>query len=372
MSITLKQIAADVGVSQPLVTYALNNKPGVSEATRLKILAAAERLGYEKGANPEAQIMAAKRHGRVVATGIIALLYAPRDEITLMSTPFYRDLLHGVEFETEQRRLDLLITPLRGNDLPRIVRQGRVDGLIFVSANDEVCQVASKVKLPVAMLSTHSQLLYNLLPDNEQGTYQATKYLLENGHRNIAYLGMESTATALSYNVQAVERYAGYKRALTEFGLVPDANLFYETANCLEKFGARGVQQLLAQTNWRRSHALGFTALVCHNDLVAMGAIHKLQELGLRVPDDLSVVGFDDVSTLYNFQPALTSVTFSRFEMGRRAVTWVCDEFAALTTQPKSPRKEPLGTEHFATNLVVRDSTRALESRPSVNSGEQS
>lgn len=356
MPVTLKQIAEEVGVSQPLVTYALRNKPGVNKETRQKILDAAQRLGYQ-GANPEAQRLIARRYGRHHATGIIALLYDRRQEAALMSTPFYRALMEGVEYETGQRELELLITPMRDEKLPRLAQEGRVDGLIFASIPVRAVDEARELNLPAVTLSTHAPPFYSLLPDDEGGTYQATKYLIDNGHHRIAYIGMAQPSWQLPYHVQSEARAMGYKRALAEHGIPFDANYFFQGFNCVETHGMKGLEHLLSQTKWRHGQRPEFTAVVCHNDVMAMGAVRKAQELGLSVPGDLSVVGFDDISTLYNFQPALTSVSFSRFDMGRRAVEWVCSEFNRMTDTPKSEWRISIGTETFATQLMVRDST---------------
>lgn len=355
MPVTLKQIAEEVGVSQPLVTYALQNKPGVNKETRMRILEAAERLGYQ--GNQEAQRLIARRYGRHCATGIVALLYARGQEGSLLSTPFYRALLEGVEYETAQRSMELLITPIGTSKLPRLVQEGRVDGIIFASVPRDVVQAARDLNLPAISVSSYAPPFFNLLPEDESGTYQATQFLVQKGHRRIAYLGMAQPSWQMSYHAQSEARRAGYMRALVENGIAPSDALVYQAENCVEAHGVEGLQHLLAATNWRPGLAPAFTALVCHNDVMAMGAVRKAQELGIRIPTDLSVVGFDDISPLYNFHPALTSVGFSRFDMGRRAVEWVCSEFQRMCAA-KGEWLMPTGTEFFATQIVERDSTQ--------------
>src|SRR5690349_4332908 len=128
MGVTLKQIAAELNVSQPLVTYALNGKPGVSPQMRQAIIETAERLGYNKYSNREARMLAARRHGRRVATGMIALIF-PRygdapwaGDTPWTAVPYFRAMVDGVEYEAGLRGLDLVIAPYRHQDsLPRIV-----------------------------------------------------------------------------------------------------------------------------------------------------------------------------------------------------------------------------------------------------------
>jgi DNA-binding LacI/PurR family transcriptional regulator len=371
MGVTLKQIADELNVSQPLVTYALNGKPGVSEQMRQRIIETADRLGYHKYSNREARLMAAKRHGRRFATGMIALIFPRHGETPWMSVPYFRAIVDGVEFEVGRRALDLVIAPYRdGEMLPRIVREKAVDGVIFLSDPNESAEL-SELDLPTIGLSPESPTTVNLVPDDTGGIRAAVEYLIELGHRRIAYLGPGSRVSS------ALVRAAAYRRTMQEYGLTVDSSFFEIPEDSRQADGAECMRRLLEQTaaqlhttNGHRASRLPFTSLVCHNDLMAMGAVEVAIAHGIDVPRELSVVGFDDVSLDYHFTPALTSVGFGRFDMGRRAVELIC-EFTELAVGQETgsngagadadkagDKGRPI-VNNFPTILVVRASTAA-------------
>jgi DNA-binding LacI/PurR family transcriptional regulator len=352
MSVTLKHIADELELSIQSITYALNGKPGVSEATRRKILDTADRLGYDSFANRGARVLAARRFGRRVATEAIAFAYTTTENHPWLNDPYNRALVNGAMHEAGERQLDLYFTPHRIEEIPRMVRAKNVDGLILQSSSLDDGELL-ELKLPTVILCGQSPRLHCLLPDAETGFYLATKHLLEGGHRRIAYLG------AFPGNSGDNRNLAGYQRALLEYSLPVNNQWIIHADDPNEAAGFEVMGALLAKRGAKKREA-GFTALVCYNDLLAMGAVRKAKEAGLRVPEDLSVTGFDDISCEYQFQPALTSVATGRFEMGRRAVDWICEETQRLIAcdeagQDATPKA---GVEYFPTQLMVRDSTR--------------
>jgi DNA-binding LacI/PurR family transcriptional regulator len=181
-------------------------------------------------------------------------------------------------------------------------------------------------------LGSHLEGTSGITPHDEQGTRSATQHLIELGHRRIAYLGPHLDWPS------AQCRLDGYTGALQAAGISFDENLVEITLDePLEPDGREGMTRLLERTD--------FTALVCHNDPIAMGAIRLVQENGIRVPEDLSVTGFDDISVAADFSPSITSVSFSSIEMGRAAVRKVLDN-------PFQVRHE-----QFPIELHVRQST---------------
>lgn len=357
MSVTLKQIAEEVGVSQPLVTYALNGRPGVSDTMRLKIQETAERMGYSRASNIEAQYLIARRHGKRPLSGVIALIYPLVDNLPcFLTVPFYRDMIAGLELEVRTRNLDLLITPTCGERIPRIIRDRRVDGVMFLSDMSELSPHFLDLDLPMISLCTRNETTYNLVPDDENGGYDAAKHLLKLGHRKIAFSGTAS--------FQGNARLAGYKRALAEYGVGLDENLIWmpPLSFCREEDGGISMKALLDRSGKRPGLKPGFTAIICQNDLIGMGAARVAQEEGLQTPKDMSIVGFDDVSVQHNFQPALTSVSYPRYDIGRYGVDWLCGEIAALAKSggPVTGYQTQYGVKTFPTTLVVRESTCAV------------
>jgi DNA-binding LacI/PurR family transcriptional regulator len=350
MPVTLKQIAQEVGVSHPIVSYALNGKSGVGAELRSKIIETAERMGYESHSNQEARRMIARRYGRRIETGIIALLYSVVGGESWLENPFDRAFLNGIEAETGKRSLDLHLTPSRSSEIPRIIRQNGVDGIILQCAANNLQELA-EFRLPIMVLGGNcGSVVRSTVPDNTTGTYLATKHLIELGHRRIAYVGMYSRFSVGS------QRYKGYGQAITEHQLPLCEEWRVEARDTTFQAGHEAMTQLMKRQESDSTAHPEFTAVVCYNDVLAMGVTSKAQEAGLRVPQELSVVGFDDLSTEYHFQPALTSVAFDRHTMGRRAVSWICEESQRLLHAGQEAQPET-GIEVFPVSLSVRDST---------------
>ena len=331
--VTQKLIAERVGVTQQLVALALNGHPNVSEITRDRILAVAQELGYNSRTNRPARSMAAARHGTRVKNDILAVVFEAMPNAPTMATPYFMPLIDGIEMEAGERQMDLFLVRKSAAGLPWLITERWVDGVILLGSHASAGQLG-ELNLPVMTLGSLLPGTSGITPQDEQGARSATRHLIDLGHRRIAYLGPHLDWPS------SKPRLAGYRRALKKACLPVDESLIETTrAEPLEPHGRSGMERLLARG--------GFTALVCHNDPIAMGAIRVAQERGIRVPEDLSVTGFDDISEAADFSPAITSVSFSSLAMGRAAVRMVLDEPVQLRH------------EQFPTELHIRQSTAA-------------
>lgn len=329
--VTQKQIAERVGVTQQLVALALKGSPSVAAGTSEKILAVAKELGYSSNANRPARFMAAARHGTRVQNDILAVVFEAMPGTPTMATPYFMPLVDGIEIEAGERQFDLFLVRKNPAGLPWLIREGWVDGVILLGSHASAGQL-SELNLPVMTLGSHLPGISGITPQDEQGTQAATEYLIQLGHRKIAYLGPHLDWPS------ARARLKGYSQALHQAGLEQDENLIETTLpEPLEPNGRQGMADLMKRGS--------FTALVCHNDPIAMGAITLAQEFGLHVPNALSVTGFDDISLAADFSPAVTSVGFSSLEMGRAAVKMVLDT------------QQGIQHEQFAVQLRIREST---------------
>lgn len=326
MSVTLKQIADEVGVSQSLVTFALNGKSGVSDSRRQEIVAAAERMGYNPQANRAARVLIARRHGTLVRTGVLALLlptFSPAanasggmeensDSQSVQEHPFYMPYFWGVEIEAARRKYNLFVCAMREDGLPALIDIGGVDGVIGIGV-DAAFELLRARNIPALSLGFAEPDTACLVPDDAAGVRQAVAHLVGRGHTRIAYLGFAENAMK-----PARVRLRAYRSALKAHGLSTDAALVEATTWKMErKEGATLLDKLLARGE--------FTALLCYNDLLAMGALDRLKQLKKRVPKDMAVVGFDGYAAQIGFRPALTSASFDRQQMGRRAVAMLCE-----------------------------------------------
>jgi LacI family transcriptional regulator len=335
--VTQDKIAKRLGMSRISVARALNGYGKVSAENRRRIEEVARELGYDTHTNRAAREMAARRYGRKLKTDVVAVFLPPRADTPLRAETFFSPLLDGIEMRAEELGLDVFIHSQRTGKQPRLVQNGGVDGVIcLASAPDDLLKQFKALHLPVVTLSVLQKGAYGIAPNDHEGTRLATQHLIDSRHRSIAYLGHQPNFSA------SVGRIEGFKSALESNGLPVDEQLV-EATLWSPRNGAEGVARLLARDTQ-------FTALVCHNDLIAMGAIRELEQRGLRVPQDVSVAGFDDISTQQHFVPALTSVAFDREAMGRRAV-----EVLRAADASKKARHEVVPVE-----LVVRDSTKAV------------
>ena len=340
--LTQKQIADELGVSRQLVGFALRGKGRMSDEVRRGILEAARSNGYHQYSNREARSMVSRRYGKRAATGVLAVLFeATFENQPLSNVPFFVPFFEGLETEAISRRMDLVLCPVRPGELPRLVSERQVDGLVCLATPHEFNQRMAQLDLPLVSIFYPVEGCPSLEIDNAGGAALAARHLMELGHKRIAYICLERQ--------MAATRLASFRATLDQNGLLDEALIAHTDATPSIATGQKLMRELLSRGH---SPELPFTSLACYNDLMAIGAVEVLQEAGYRVPDDVSVVGFDDVSLKYPATPALTSVNFSRQDIGKRAIHLLCQ------TGAESPNANL--NEIFPVELVQRASTRPL------------
>lgn len=321
-TVTLKDVAEKSGVSVPLVSAVINGKADqirIAKDTRQKVEEMARQMGYGLDSNRSARQMAARKHGIRIANNVIAIVAVAElsKSPSLHHSPYDSEILRGIDAKAFELGLDVLICRHFGGKLPRLLEQGEVDGVIPLASTPESLKRILASGLPVSKIISvyESDHNHNILIDNKRGMLEATQHLIQLGHRDIAYIGhriardvTESTLLGASR-----ERYAGFEQAINEAGLP----LQYVDATLAEQsMAAAGVAM---DKLWEQSNGK-ITAVVVYNDLMAMGVVRSLQKRGLQVPEDVSVTGFDDVSSNFAFEPLLSSVRYDRFKLGQRAV----------------------------------------------------
>ncbi len=334
MPITQKDIALRLKVSRQLVGLALTNHPSVAEATRKRIHEVAAELGYNAFANPAARALIARRYGRRAPTGLVAALLSS-DAGVVRTMPFFAPYIDGLELETFDRGFDLLFCLKRGEDLPRLIANHGVDGVVVV--NEGTAQVGDRLHLlgiPAVTLSLETPKMHCVLPDETEGIRLAVQHLVGLGHTRIAYLGVAPQHSA------GKRRLDSFKDSMREAGLAVDPR-WIEASHIEQSFDE-------AMAAWDRlaPRVAEATAVVCYNDLTAMGLVTRAFATGIDVPGQLSVTGFDDTSAREGFRLPITSIAFDRTAMGRAAVRMLLEE-------SRKPRREV-----FPVTLVDRGSTR--------------
>lgn len=326
-SITADVVAREAGVSPSTVSRVLNGTAQVSEAKRRAVEAAIAKLSFEP--SPLAQGLA---KGKTNTIGVIT---------QAISSPFYGEALRGIE-----DRLGLLgYMPLFASGhwtnednikCISLLQKRRVDGLIILTgglSDEAVINYSRHTPIVITGHETVSERVYSINLDNVEGARLATRHLMSLGHTRIACL-----AGPLDH-FDARERIRGYQMALAEKQLPQDPNLII-AGNFSAVGGMLAMNQLL-------DSRLEFTALFACNDQMAYGAALSLYRHGLRIPDDISVVGFDDLYDSRFTLPPLTSVNISIFDVGRSAASAIVDLIEG---------RQPTAATAVA-ELVVREST---------------
>lgn len=329
MEITIKDIAKMAKVAPSTVSRALNNKGRMSSATRERIRQLAQELGYHPNIN--AKGLATNRTGNI---GII--IHKRHKPLPGSFYDFYGTIIIGVEEEAGNQGYNFIFSSVDGEFVvPRCVKERRVDGLIIMGC-DISKDLISRLKddgVPLVLVDNHIDGVDSVAVDNAGGAYKAVEYLIKLGHRKIGFIA--ERFTDLSFK----ERFEGYKLALSEHGLQYNPDLVAEGLTrpdhgyvAMKKLFGRGAP----------------SAVFAANDSTAVGAIKAIKERGLKVPDDIAVVGFDDGGLASQAVPPLTTVRVFREKMASAAAKRLIE----LIDEPDQP---PV---HLAlpTKLIVRES----------------
>ena len=301
MTVSIKDVAKRAGVSPATVSRVFNHRERVRPGIAARVLQAAHELGYTP-------TMA----GRSLAsgrTGNIGFLIHYRQSIA--PGAFYGTLLAGVE--QEARRYDLHVVFSRDSQTvpPAMVQERRVDGLILAGCDIPPASIY-RLKtdgFPLVLVDNHLPKVDSIATDNIQGAYEAVNHLLQLGHREIAFIA-ESME-----NLSFRERFQGYQSALQSAGL-PTRDDLVAAGTARELRGPEAGYTLMREVLKRGRP----TAVFAANDSVAIGAMRTLKEAGLRIPEDMAVVGFDDDILAAHADPPLTTMRVHRLEMGELAV----------------------------------------------------
>jgi LacI family transcriptional regulator len=303
---TLADVAAAVSLSPAAVSLALRGKPGVSEATRARVVEAARSLGYR----PVAGV--SRQHQKPLTIGlVIKAVHGDSPE----ANRFYAPVMAGIEESCRTHVMNLMLATMPVDEhyypieVPRLVTDRTCDGLIVVGAHLSLATAEIlRGAPPVVLVDAYSEddSFDSVATDNVGGARTALEHLVARGHRDIAILG-----TAPQAFPSILQRRRGYEQVIAEAGLAPhyiDAPYWPP-----ESAAAVGVDYLKANPET--------SAVFCANDAVAIALLQAARLAGISVPGDLSVVGFDDIDLARFVSPALTTMAVDKVGMGRIAVT---------------------------------------------------
>ena len=314
------EVAARAGVSPATVSRALRGIAGVSPKTRTQVERAAAELGYV--ASPSASALAM---GRTSAIGVLA---------PWVSRWFFGTLIEGIHDVVTDEGYDLLLYPIGPEAAPHndaITSRGldkRVDGVLGVNVPLGLRPGGRhRLRVPVVTVGSAIEGLSGVKVDDVQVGYLATRHLLDLGHRGIVFVGLDPD-DAFGFAV-AADRYRGYQKALREAGLTNHAQPAPVTGFAVEG-GEAAMQELLDAVEWNTADLP--TAVVAVSDEVAMGLIYAARQRGIRVPQDLSVIGVDDHDMAYLYD--LTTIGQPVREQGRIAARMLFDQIRSGTQGP--------------------------------------
>lgn len=336
---TIQDVAELAGVSKATVSAVLNEKGTARASTRATVLDAMRRLNYRPRA-------AARRRG--VNEIVHAVGFVQRDQ----GNPYYSEIIAGAESYLRERGYVLLVAASEGDfkNEQRIINlfvAKDVDGILLTPVLDNETDLShifdlKRRNIPFVLLEEVRGIQANLVDvDTVEGAKAAARYLIDLGHARIVHFA------GPRYSLHSEERIDGVRGAYSESHLVFSDDLIVPAGDSLEAGYRTGLAYFRDRAAEDRA-----TAVTCYNDLVALGLCRALNELGLRVPHDVSVIGFDDLKLIDYLSPAarLTSVRIPKFEVGRTAAEILHRDIEG---------KEPAGSSkvYLHAQLMIRQTT---------------
>lgn len=327
---TIIDVARLAGVSTATVSRVINSPGSVREATRARVLLAMEKCNYQY--NALARGFVTKKSNTI---GLI---------IPTINNQVFADSTLGVQEYADEQNIKVILgnsyyKRSQEENLVKVLRESQVDGLIITTTNikgDLLKSLADDGFPFVLLFSTVKSGRYSAVGiDNYKGGYLATEHLVSLGHKRIGMVAGNFSVTDRSFH-----RWHGYKQCLRDNGIPYDKKLLVQTDYSLS-CGRDAIKKLLRSPSPP-------TAVFCSNDYIALGAIRGAREAGFTLPDQLSIVGFDDMQTAPYMVPPLTTVHQPAYEMGKRA--------AELLLQIRDTRGKAV-QDMMKTRLVIREST---------------
>lgn len=330
--ISIKDIARAANVSHPTVSRALSHSPLVKGETAERIRQIATSLGYRPSAI--ARSLVTKKTKTI---GVV---------VTTIADPFIADVISGVEETANDHGYSVFLAnsnanPDREVKVVHSFHERRVDGILVTASRVGALYVPllSQLKVPIVLINNQhpdepDEFIYSVMIDNVKASTEVMKHLIGLGHRRIAYIGDQGGFQS------DTERFAGYRQAL-EFAGYPFLPELAVHGDGKPEGGRQAMEKLLALP-------MPPTAVFCYNDMSALGALRASHQHGIKVPDDISIVGFDDLAIASYTSPLLTTVGQPKQQMGRMAMETMLNILSGVDSKTNIK---------VAGELIVREST---------------
>jgi len=300
MAVSIKDIAKVALVSHSTVSRALRDSPLISEETKTRVRRIAQEMGYSPSAVARGLVTKQTR-----TLGLV---------VTTIADPFVAEVVEGIEALAQDKGYSILLCQSR-SDADRelasveILREKRVDAIIVTASRvgSLYLPLLERLSVPIVLINNQQEgrYIHSVGTDNLHGGRLAAEHLVELGHRRVAYI------TGPEWAAQSRLRREGARQVLLEEGLDLDPDLVVQGTGRSDG-GEEAMRALLDRSNPP-------TAVFCYNDLTAIGVMRSARVAGLQVPDDISVVGYDDIAYASYVMPPLTTIRQRRYEMGYQA-----------------------------------------------------
>ena len=326
--ITLKMVAERAGVSVNTASRAINNKSDINEETKKKVLKIAQELGYVRNATAVAL--------RTRKTRTIGVVIADN------RNPFYAEVLNGMEEAAREKNYHIILANTQRDykkeeEAINLLLAKRVDGLLITPVQDRDDDIKNLINANIPFVvvgrdfeNIEVDAVYN---DEVKGGFLATEYLIKKGHKRIALIN------GFLHKSPAKGRLEGYKKALNKYRISLDESLI--------SVGDINIEDGHERTKQMLEKDLNFTAIFVYNDMMAFGAMQAIKKKGLRIPEDIGLVGYDDIPFSSLISPSLTTIRLKKQDLGSESVELL---LSRINDRRKKPKKVILDVE-----LIVRE-----------------
>lgn len=339
MGIKVKDLASMLNLSPSTVSLVLNNRPGISETTRNKVRSAVKELGFE-------ELLVTDEHKK----NILFLVYR-KHGIAPASTPYFSQLfseiIEGVESQIKIKGYNLMISYTDKENIleeAEKIKKQSVEGLLVLATEmeEEQIKIFTDLKVPVVMVDNYMEhrKFDCVTINNEQGVFQVVEHLVKMGHKRIGYLHVNRNANNFT------ERYYGFKRVVEQCGLQTQARDII----WIETDGGEAVYEELKHKLEEQKELPG--AYFADNDIVAICAMRVFRELGYKIPEDISIAGFDNMTLSEMMDPPLTTIQIPKHKIGVSAVNLIVEKI--------SENIEGVVKMEVGTRLIIRDSVKNI------------
>lgn len=337
MGVTIKTIAEELGVSYATVSRALNNHPDVNNQTKKTVIEKANELGYQPNAIARGLV-----NKETKTIGLV---------IPDITNPFFPQVARGVEEAAATADYNIFLCNTNWNSdrekhYVNALMQKQVDGLIMTPSSEKLPYLDRLLNSNLETIFISSFIKLNnytsIIVDNSKGTETATEYLINKGHQKIAFIGAGEERYANQ------ERLKGYKKALEKNNIKINKNNITNVKNSYDRKSGYNLMKEILNSSSKKTLP---TAVVCYNDLLALGVIQALTEKNYRVPEDMAVIGFDDIPFSSLPEVQLTTVAQPKYKMGKIALETLIEK---IKTDSKKEFKEKIV---LAPELMIRKTT---------------